>query len=291
MFFIVLYEMYQNFNIKNQINQINENQKVLLRQTSNGQDISKASNATGKARKMQILQFENLKNIHYILELNNIPYFIEAGTLLGAERHQGWIPWDDDTDIGVMYPDCEKADKLMEEYNIKRTKVNQIDISCNFFIDETKKQEIIRVHKIMKVLGRFRKIPLLKKVSSGFFNYFVKKYTVKKSNLVAAHHYLDGRLGDPYFENGLYENTILPLKKIPFEGFQFWAPADSDKFLMNVYGNWDEVSSNFSIFDHNYGVHEKNTTYHRYTNKELDNMINEAKNLGKRLQKELLNRK
>ena len=44
-----------------------------------------------------------------ILEKNQIPYFIALGTLLGAVRHQGFIPWDDDFDLFLFDNSYEKA--------------------------------------------------------------------------------------------------------------------------------------------------------------------------------------
>ena len=66
------------------------------------------------------LQYEMLKEIHKYTEAHGLTYFLSAGTLLGAVRHQGFIPWDDDVDIIMPQPDFEK---LMREYSSDKYEV------------------------------------------------------------------------------------------------------------------------------------------------------------------------
>ena len=59
-------------------------------------------------RRMQLLQLELMLEIKRICEKNNIAYFVFFGSLLGAVRHKGFIPWDYDADIVMLKKDYDR---------------------------------------------------------------------------------------------------------------------------------------------------------------------------------------
>lgn len=59
-------------------------------------------------RKMQLLQLDMLVELDRVCRKHDIPYCIGWGTLLGAVRHAGYIPWDDDADVAMLREDYEK---------------------------------------------------------------------------------------------------------------------------------------------------------------------------------------
>lgn len=66
-------------------------------------------------RDAQLIMQKILDNVDDICRRNNIEYWLSDGTLLGAIRHKGFIPWDDDLDISMKREDYEKFLKVAEK--------------------------------------------------------------------------------------------------------------------------------------------------------------------------------
>lgn len=63
----------------------------------------------------QRVMLEILQEVHKICESNNLTYWLDAGTLLGVIRHEGFIPWDDDLDICMPREDYNKFIKIAQD--------------------------------------------------------------------------------------------------------------------------------------------------------------------------------
>ena len=65
-------------------------------------------------RRLQLIELEILLELDRICRKNSIEYFLADGTVLGAVRHRGFIPWDDDLDTRMARPEFEKFCKACE---------------------------------------------------------------------------------------------------------------------------------------------------------------------------------
>lgn len=90
-------------------------EKTILTESQKA-ELRKKYNPDGSLlRKHQLELLDMLKVLADICDSNNIQWWLSSGTLLGAIRHQGFIPWDDDVDIVMFKEDYKKLEKVLSK--------------------------------------------------------------------------------------------------------------------------------------------------------------------------------
>ena len=65
-------------------------------------------------RNLQMIELEMLLELDRICKKHHIHYTVIAGTMLGAIRHEGFIPWDDDADVAMLRPEYDRFRKACQ---------------------------------------------------------------------------------------------------------------------------------------------------------------------------------
>lgn len=164
---------------------------------------------------------EGLQAIIQILEAHDIPYWMDCGTLLGAFRYGGVIPWDKDIDMAVLLPDFN---------NVKRA-LNQLDPACFVCQDwshRTRPNTYLRVY-LKKAhnhidIYHFAIHPEERKIQYIFSNEvseFMPEFWKKQEKKFTCPH--------PY-------ERIFPLKRASLDGIEVWVPNKTQAYLQAEYG-------------------------------------------------------
>jgi lipopolysaccharide cholinephosphotransferase len=238
-------------------------------------DIRTLPKAVGGLRLTQVANTALLKVLADAMGRNGLDYWIESGTLLGAVRHKGFIPWDDDIDISMTRADYLKiedviAKELPESEGFKAIRADCIRFQligtpCQIDIfpydiyhvspsdQERAEKEIWDAWRSLheKIKLDWRRLNTDGHILSGMS---FDEIDAASANLVKAHTgerqlVLAGfeMHGDTDFFTP-YE-SVFPLSEIEFEGVKFKAPCDRDKLLAQQYGDYMQYPREIRIHD------------------------------------------
>ena len=229
-------------------------------------------------KEAQDIMIEILDKVDLICKKNEINYCLGDGTLLGAVRHSGFIPWDDDIDIWMDRNSYKKfleiaSDELGEnyfvqtiqsdsEYNLYHIpcKIRRKDTICiekgeekskynrGMYIDVFPFDVIPRKGSILYFKFRLNKISvkILRKFKNKKVFAFVVDFIISK---IAKYNYDFKIKGDSYVTYGndtmwykeIRADMIYPLKKIKFNGKEYNSPNKPERVLNLLYGNYNEL--------------------------------------------------
>ena len=155
---------------------------------------------------LQNVQIEILEEIVRICEKYELRYFLAFGTLLGAIRHKGFIPWDDDLDIGMPRDDYEKFMQVAKE-----------ELGERFFLQNMKTQPgyWLTFAKVRKNHTLFEE-PSLVKMEEGihkgiFVDIFPHDYVKKNSGLFLRMQFILSKaiIETLYYKAGVFSKSML----------------------------------------------------------------------------------
>ena len=156
--------------------------------------------------KLQNTQIEILEEIVRICEKHQLRYFLIYGTLIGAIRHKGFIPWDDDLDIGMPREDYEKFLRIAKE-----------ELGDSYFLQdmETQKKYWLTFAKVRKNNTIFEETAVVNMpeyIHKGIFvDVFPLDYVKKKDGVLV---YIQFALSKAiietlYYKAGVYKKSSL----------------------------------------------------------------------------------
>jgi len=102
-------------------------------------------------RKVQLIMLDMLIEFDELCKKHQLQYWLDSGTLLGAVRHQGFIPWDDDIDLSMPIEDYNKFIKIAESELSSEIFFQTSETDKNFKFDYLKlrsnKARIVELHE------------------------------------------------------------------------------------------------------------------------------------------------
>ncbi len=218
--------------------------------------------------------------IRDILEAHQIPYFITYGTLLGAVRHKGFIPWDDDFDLYLFDDSYDLAMKVLRKdlpsdlfledkeseplffHGWSHVKDLHSLAECELFPDDgkyahkgisvdlyktkkiyEKEEQVYRLKEHLDYLHRKHYVGIMRQEEFIVREYEINKKLLKEREILNCQKNLGREMYafNLIYDDRLYIDEMFPLKRYPFENTEFYGPKNADALLSRCYGDYMQL--------------------------------------------------
>ncbi len=236
-----------------------------------------------RLRSDQLELLRMLQHVAQICREHDIKWWLSSGTLLGAARHKGFIPWDDDIDIVMLRKDYRRLERILRKEQNEEFVLHSVCSDVEY----------------VNCFAKYRKREGRVESSTRRYNYYKWRgigfdiFTIEKTNFFAAKaastiygniqhltSYISWgwlrkplirliellcfvlifpllrlvglinprgeyhySLGQGWAKHRFFMSDTMPLATAEFEGVELPVPKDMDAYLTKVYGNWRELPS------------------------------------------------
>lgn len=228
-----------------------------------------------------------LKKVDAICKEHNLKWWLSSGTLLGAARHKGFIPWDDDIDIVMLRKDAKRLEKILlkmedEEFVFHsmrsdveyvncfgkyRKRVGRIAVNnrrydyykwrgIGFDIFSLEKTSFFAAKAASTVYGNLQHLTsyirwgVIRKPLIRFIELLclcIVFPILRVIGLINPKGEYHYSLGEGWSKHTFFMSDAFPLTTIEFEGEQMPAPKNTDAYLTRVYGDWRKLPTEEQI--------------------------------------------
>lgn len=231
-------------------------------------------------RRQQMIMLEMVSVLDQVCTKYGIPYFLYGGTLLGAVRHDGFIPWDDDLDVGLLRKDYLRLMQVLPAELPEHIALQTNDTDPNYFYffaklrhrhslleEESPYDQVFRERGVFIDIFPFDRIPSwlhcvgeplqghtfkIFRTSSNrqramrriraitWINRHITFPVLRAVNCLFRSNKLNYDFGVQF--NIVYDvRDIFPLKRHTFEGVELSIPGNSHHMLQTQFGDYMQL--------------------------------------------------
>lgn len=238
-------------------------------------------------RNLQMSLLDLLMVLDGICKEHGLTYFLMGGSALGAVRHQGFIPWDDDVDIALYEDDYKILVKILLETESDKYVLHcrKTDFNYTFGFPKYRLKEgnLLGCFPPRGILYKYKgygidifcvskhsypRVWLCAKARAALLNWMyrlkndVVRRIVTKFNwivydsieilsfpldLFKKKDEMHYALGKGTYKFDMRYSEVFPVKNIPFEGVTMPVPGNADAFLTRIYGDYMKLPSEEQI--------------------------------------------
>ena len=228
-------------------------------------------------RKAQMRMVEIMQVVDAICQQHHIPYFLDGGSLIGAVRHEGFIPWDDDLDIAIMRKDLKRLRKILKKelpanlvYQDRTTDFNypmligKVRDKHSYFEDDLSDKlkekgiyiDLIPMEKVSSLKWKahldywyghcIRGVRNYAGIMDTFLSYVVLPFAwllvslTRLVNIFSKTHQIAHAYGWRAY-NGFDERDVFPVQRMKFENIEVSVPKNPDAVLKALFGDYMQI--------------------------------------------------